>query len=181
MAAASLFLNFLPLLPSQILLMNLLTDFPEMAIASDGVDPEMIQKPRRWDVRNIRNFMLIFGPISSLFDFLTFGALLLLLHANEDQFRTGWFLESVSSAALIVLAVRTRRPLWGSRPSNGLLWSTLLVVGFTLLIPFTPLSSRLGFAPLSASFFATLILLLAGYLGLVELAKRWFYSSSWER
>ena len=105
MAGASLFLNYLPLLPSQILLMNLLTDFPEMAIASDGVDPEMIQQPRRWDVRTIRNFMLVFGSISSIFDFLTFGALLALLNANEVQFRTGWFLESVSSAALIVLAI----------------------------------------------------------------------------
>ena len=177
MAAASLFLDYLPLLPSQILLMNLLTDFPEMAIASDSVDPELTQKPRRWTVRVIRNFMLIFGPISSLFDFLTFGALLVLLQANVEQFRTGWFLESVASAALIVLAVRTRRPLWGSRPSNGLLWSTLFVVGITLLIPFTPLNTRLGFVPLTGLFFVTLIGLLGGYLGLVELAKRWFYSS----
>jgi Mg2+-importing ATPase len=177
MAAASLFLDYLPLLPSQILLMNLLTDFPEMAIASDSVDPELTQKPRRWNVRDIRNFMLIFGPISSLFDFLTFGALLILLQANVEQFRTGWFLESVASAALIVLAVRTRRPLWGSRPSNGLLWSTLFVVGVTLLIPFTPLNIRLGFVPLTGLFFVTLIGFLGGYLGLVELAKRWFYSS----
>ena len=176
MAGASLYLNFLPLLPSQILLMNLLTDFPEMAIASDGVDPEMIQQPHRWDVRAIRNFMLVFGPISSLFDVLTFVVLRVLLHANEFQFRTGWFLQSVVSAALVVLAIRTRRPLWGSRPANGLLWSTILVVGITLLVPLSPLRSGLGFAILSGPFFLTLVLLLAGYLGFVELTKQWFYS-----
>lgn len=178
MAGASLFLSFLPLLPSQILLMNLLTDFPEMAIASDGVDPEMVRQPRRWDVRAIRNFMLVFGSISSIFDFLTFAALLGLLGATEEQFRTGWFLESVSSAAVIVLAIRTRRPLWGSRPSNGLLWSTVIVVGITLLIPLTPLSENLGFSILPGSFFLALLVLLATYLGFIEIAKRRFYSSA---
>jgi Mg2+-importing ATPase len=181
MAGASLFLNFLPLLPSQILLMNLLTDFPEMAIASDGVDPEMIQQPRRWDVRSIRKFMIVFGSISSLFDVLTFCALLGFLHADEARFRTGWFLESVTSGALIVLAVRTRRPLWGSRPSNGLLLATLFVIVTTLLIPLVPFSSRLGFAVLPGSFFLTLIGVLATYLGTVELTKRWFYSQAASR
>ena len=135
----------------------------------------MIRRPRRWNVHTIRNFMLVFGSISSLFDFLTFGTLLFLLHANEAQFRTGWFLESVSSAALIVLAIRTRRRLWDSRPANGLLFATLFVIGFTLLIPLTPLRSLLGFAMLPGSFFLTLALLLAAYLTLVELTKRWFY------
>lgn len=175
MAGASLFLDFLPLLPSQILLMNLLTDLPEMAIASDSVDPEAVRRPRRWNVRTIRHFMLVFGAISSVFDFLTFGALLFVLHASELQFRTGWFLESVSSAALIVLAIRTRRRIWESRPGRALVWATFLVVAITLLIPFSPLSGTFGFAPLTSSFFVTLALLLLAYLTLVELTKRKFY------
>ncbi len=175
MAGASLFLDFLPLLPSQILLMNLLTDLPEMAIASDTVDPEMVRRPRRWSVKTIRNFMLVFGAISSVFDFLTFAALLFVLHASEVQFRTGWFLESVSSAALIVLAIRTRRRIWESRPGRDLVIATLFVVAITLLMPLTPVSRLLGFGPLPASFFGTLALLLISYLTLVELTKRRFY------
>ena len=176
MAGVSLILDYLPLLPSQILLMNLLTDLPEMAIASDTVDPEMVRLPRRWNVKEIRNFMLVFGGISSLFDFLTFGALLIVLQANQVQFRTGWFLESVASAALIVLAIRTRRRIWESRPGQHLLLATLFVVAVTLFIPWSPLSGVLGFAPLPASFFGTLALLLVAYVILVELTKRWFYS-----
>ena len=109
MAGASLFLPFLPLLPKQILLMNLLTDFPEMTIATDSVDEELLAQPRRWDIRSIRNFMLVFGTLSSVFDYLTFGALLLVLRADKEAFRTGWFLESVISASLIVLVVRSRQ------------------------------------------------------------------------
>ncbi|MCX7423325.1 MAG: magnesium-translocating P-type ATPase [Planctomycetia bacterium] len=175
MAGISLFLDYLPLLPAQILLMNLLTDLPEMAIASDFVDPEPIRRPRRWNVREIRNFMLVFGGISSLFDMLTFAALLFVLHANEVQFRTGWFLESVCSAALIVLSIRTRRRLWESTPGRALLWATIGVVTATLLIPFSPLSGLFGFTLLPASFFATLATLLVAYLTLVEVTKRWFY------
>lgn len=175
MAGVSLFLDYLPLLPAQILLMNLLTDLPEMAIASDTVDPEAIHRPRRWNVRAIRNFMLVFGGLSSVFDCLTFSALLILLHASQEQFRTGWFLESVCSAALIVLSIRTRRRIWESRPGRELLWATIFVVGVTLLIPLSPLSGLLGFTPLPLSFFAALALLLVAYLTLVELTKRWFY------
>ncbi len=175
MAGVSLFLDYLPLLPAQILLMNLLTDLPEMAIASDSVDPEAIRRPRRWNVRKIRNFMLVFGGISSLFDCLTFSALLILLHASEAQFRTGWFLESVCSAALIVLSIRTRRRIWESRPGRELLWATIFVVGVTLLIPLGRLGGLLGFTPLPLSFFVALALLLVAYLALVELTKRWFY------
>ena len=175
MAGVSLFLDYLPLLPSQILLMNLLTDLPEMAIASDAVDPEMVRRPRRWNVKEIRNFMLVFGGISSLFDFLTFGALLIVLQANQVQVRTGWFLESVASAALIVLAIRTRRRIWESQPGRELLIATIFVIAVTLFIPWSPLSGVLGFAPLPASFFATLALLLVAYVTLVELTKRWFY------
>ena len=119
MAGASLFLPFLPLLPKQILLTNLMTDFPEMTIATDSVDPEMVERPRRWDIRFIRNFMLVFGLVSSVFDYLTFGVLLLRpARQHRQQFRTGWFVESVVSASLIVLVIRTRRPFFRSRPGR---------------------------------------------------------------
>ena len=111
MAGASLFLPFLPMLPKQILLTNLLTDFPEMAIAGDRVDPEFIEGPHRWDIRFIRRFMVVFGLLSSLFDYATFAMLLLVLHADAEHLRTAWFLESVVSAASIVLVIRTRHPL----------------------------------------------------------------------
>ncbi|MEX0586913.1 MAG: magnesium-translocating P-type ATPase, partial [Pirellulales bacterium] len=124
MAGASLFLPFLPLLPKQILLLNLLTDLPEMTIATDRVDPEAVSQPRRWDIRFIRRFMIVFGLISSVFDFLTFAALLLILRADEALFRTGWFTESIISACLIVLVVRSRRPFFRSRPSRMLLLAT---------------------------------------------------------
>ena len=115
MAGVSLFLPFLPLLPKQILLTNLLTDFPEMTIATDKVDSEMVDYPRRWDIKAIRKFMITFGLVSSVFDYLTFGALLTILHATQDQFRTGWFLESVISASLIVLVIRSRKPFFKSQ------------------------------------------------------------------
>ena len=156
MAGASLFLPFLPLLPKQILLTNLLTDLPEMTIATDSVDPELVEQPRRWDIRFIRNFMLTFGLLSSVFDYLTFGVLLLVLHATPTQFRTGWFLESVVSASLIVLVIRTRRPFFQSRPGRLLLMATLAVVTATLVLPYTPLGGILGFAPMPGSFLGAL-------------------------
>src|ERR1043166_8175228 len=128
MAGVSLFLPFLPLLPKQILLTNLMTDFPEMTIATDNVDSEMMEQPRRWNIQFIRNFMILFGLVSSVFDYLTFGALLLLLHAPPGQFPPGLFLESVISASLIVLIVRTRRPFFKSKPGKHLLRATLLIV-----------------------------------------------------
>src|SRR5450759_3081159 len=141
MAGLSLFIPFLPLLPKQILLTNLMTDFPEMAIATDRVDEQMIDYPRRWDIRAIRKFMITFGLVSSLFDFLTFGILLLVLHANEGQFRTGWFLESVISASMIVLVIRSRKPFFRSRPGKYLLIATLSIAIITLVFPFTPLGN----------------------------------------
>ena len=129
MAGASLFLPFLPLLPKQILLTNLLTDFPEMTIATDSVDRELVEKPRRWNIQFIRNFMLTFGLLSSVFDYLTFGVLLLILQATTDQFRTGWFIESVISASVTVLVIRTRKSFFRSKPGKYLLTATLLIVG----------------------------------------------------
>jgi P-type Mg2+ transporter len=175
MAGASLFLPFLPLLPKQILLTNLLTDFPEMTIATDSVDPEMVERPRRWDLRFIRRFMLTFGLISSIFDYVTFGALLWLLKATPDQFRTGWFQESVISAAVIVLVIRSRRPFFKSRPGTYLLAATLLAVAATVLFPYTPLGAFFNFQPLTAEFLLIIGLVLLLYIFTAELAKKRFY------
>ena len=175
MAGASIFLSFLPLLPKQILLTNLMTDFPEMNIASDNVDTEMIMQPRRWDIKFIRKFMLIFGVLSSVFDYLTFGALLLVLHATETQFRTGWFMESVISASLVVLVIRSRRTILHSRPGKSLLIATLSVVAATLILPFTPLAQVFGFSNLPIPFIFVIIGIVAGYIAAAELANKVFY------
>jgi Mg2+-importing ATPase len=175
MAGASLFLPFLPLLPKQILLTNLLTDFPEMTIATDSVDQELVEKPRRWNIQFIRNFMLTFGILSSVFDYLTFGVLLLILHATTDQFRTGWFIESVISASVIVLIVRTRRSFVRSRPGKYLLIATLLIVVVTILFPFTPLAELLGFQPLPMTILLVIGIIVVLYIIAAEIAKRSFY------
>jgi len=175
MAGASLFLSFLPLLPKQILLTNLLTDFPEMTIATDSVDRELVEKPRRWNIQFIRNFMLTFGILSSVFDYLTFGVLLLILHANTDQFRTGWFLESVISASVTVLVIRTRRSFFRSKPGKYLLMATLLIVVVTILFPFTPLAELLGFQPLPMTILLVIGMIVVLYIITAEIAKRSFY------
>ena len=175
MAGASLFLPFLPLLPRQILLMNLLTDLPEMTIATDSVDAEQLQKPRRWDIRFIHRFMIVFGLISSIFDFLTFGALLWIFRSSQGAFRTGWFLESVASAALIVLVMRTRRPFFKSRPSLPLLLATFAVVAVAFVLPVTPLGRVFGFQPLPAIFVPLIAGIVVLYFGAAEVAKRLFY------
>jgi Mg2+-importing ATPase len=175
MAAASLFLPFLPLLPTQILLTNLLTDFPEMTIATDSVDPEFVERPRRWDLRFIRCFMLFFGLLSSVFDFVTFGALLLVFHASVAQFRTGWFVESVISASAIVLVVRTRRPFFRSRPGRPLLAATLATTVVTLALPYSPLARLFHFEPLPAPFFLLIAAIVLLYVTGAEVLKRAFY------
>jgi len=175
MAGASLFLSFLPLLPKQILLTNLMTDLPEMTIATDSVDPEMIDRPRRWDIKFIRKFMLTFGLLSSVFDYLTFGTLLFLLHATPEQFRTGWFTESVLSAALIVLVIRTRKPFFQSKPGKALFWTTLAVAVAILSFPYSFLGPLFGFVPLPAEFFPVLAIILVLYITSAELAKKLFY------
>jgi Mg2+-importing ATPase len=183
MAGASLFLPFLPLLPTQILLTNLLTDLPETAIASDAVDPELVERPRRWDVHFIRDFMLVFGPLSSVFDFLTFGVLLFVLRAptgtahGQALFRTGWFVESVISASMIVLVIRTRRPFLSSRPGRLLTLATLGVAAVTLSLPYiAPLAALFRFVPLPPSFLGMLAVLLALYISAAEVTKRAFYA-----
>jgi P-type Mg2+ transporter len=175
MAGASLFLSFLPLLPVQILLTNLMTDFPETTIGTDNVDSEMVEKPRRWNVNFIRNFMLVFGPLSSVFDYLTFGVLLLVLQSPVDLFRTGWFVESVVSASLIVLVVRSRRPFFKSKPSKYLLITTLVVVSATIIFPYTPLGALFGFSPLPAPFLLAMAAIVALYIISADIAKGIFY------
>jgi Mg2+-importing ATPase len=174
-AGASLFLPFLPLLPKQILLTNLLTDLPEMAIARDRVDEDWIREPRRWDIRFIRKFMIVFGIVSSVFDFLTFGALLFLLSANVAQFRTGWFIESVISASMIVLVIRSRKPVLQSRPGTALFIATQTVIVTTLLVPYLPLAEPFGFTPMPLKFLWILIVILTLYVLAAETAKRIFY------
>ncbi len=175
MAGASLFLPFLPLLPKQILLTNLLTDFPEMAIATDRVDNISVSKPQRWNIKLIQRFMIVFGLLSSVYDYLTFGVLLFLMKENEKVFQTGWFTESVISATLIVLVVRTRLPFFKSLPGKYLAIATSLVVLFVLSIPLMPFAGLLGFVSLPLSFYGWMLLIIAAYIISAEMAKRWFY------
>lgn len=180
MAGASLFLSFLPLLPKQVLLTNLMTDFPEMTIATDHVDEEMIQKPLRWNIDFIRKFMLIFGLISSLFDYATFG-MLLLLNASVEEFRTGWFIESVVSATLIVLVIRTFRPFFTSLPSKYLLMTVALIVISTVCLPIMPFVHYLGFTALPHKFYFFIALIVVFYVLFVELAKKKFLKQGLNR
>lgn len=175
MAFASLLLPFLPLLPKQILLTNLLTDLPEMAIATDRVDAAALERPRRWNVRFIRDFMLYFGLLSSVFDFLTFGALYWLLQATPELFRSGWLMESVVSASLAVLVVRTRKPFWRSRPSRALTLATLMVICGTVALPWTPLGTLFGLAPMPPHYLALMTLIVLLYVACAESLKRVFY------
>jgi Mg2+-importing ATPase len=176
MAGASLFLPFLPLLPKQILLTNLLTDLPEMTIATDHVDRELIDRPRRWDIRFIRNFMFTFGPLSSVFDLLTFAVLLLVLQASPEQLRTGWFVESVISASMIVLVIRTRQPFFKSRPGKYLLLATLVVGCVTVVLPWTPLAELFEFQPLRLSVLLVVGAIVPLYILAAEVAKKFFFA-----
>jgi Mg2+-importing ATPase len=174
--AASLFLNFLPMLPTQILLNNLLYDVSEMTIPTDNVDEKQLQRPAHWDTRLIRRFMIFFGPISSLFDFATFAILLWAFNANATLFRSGWFVESLATQSLAIFAIRTRRvPFFRSRPSKPLFAATLVCVTIGVLLPFSPLAHTLGFRRLPAGLLAALAAMVPTYLVLLELGKRRFY------
>ena len=176
-AAASAVLPFLPMLPSQILLNNLLYDSSQLAIPTDRVDPEQLHAPSHWNIAFIRRFMLTFGPISSLFDFLTFGLMLGVLHAGPTEFRTGWFVESLATQTLIIFAIRTRRiPFFRSRPGGVLTAATLTVIGVGVALTISPLASALGFAALPWQFFGALALFVLAYLVLVEVTKAMFYA-----
>ncbi|HEY0601830.1 MAG TPA: magnesium-translocating P-type ATPase, partial [Herpetosiphonaceae bacterium] len=176
MAGASLFLPFLPLLAKQILLNNFLSDVPGMTIAGDNVDHELIDTPHRWDLPFIRSFMIVFGLLSSVFDYLTFGLLWLVVRAAPTEFRTAWFIESLLTELVVALVVRTRRPCWRSRPGRMLWISTLVVALLTIAFPYLPGSNLLGFTPLPPSIMIMLLAITALYVAGAEAAKRWFYT-----
>jgi magnesium-transporting ATPase (P-type) len=175
MAAASLFLPFLPLTAGQILLNNFLSDIPAVGLADDSVDPELVDRPRRWDIGFIGRYMVEFGFLSSLFDFLTFGALLGIFRAAEGTFRTGWFVASLLTELVVALVTRTQRPFFRSRPSRLLLVLTMSLIAFAFAIPYLPFASVFGFVPLPGALLATVSLITVLYVAATELQKRWFY------
>jgi Mg2+-importing ATPase len=175
MAAASFFLPFLPLTATQVLLNNFLSDFPATTIATDRVDPEMVAKPERWNMSDIRRFMFTLGAVSSIFDFITFGLLLWVFSASTEMFRTGWFVESLLTELVIALVVRTRRPFFRSRPGRLLIASTAAVTVLTFSLPYLPFADTLGFVPLSPGLVLALVGVTALYVVAAELAKRVLY------
>ncbi|MEM0008079.1 MAG: magnesium-translocating P-type ATPase [Candidatus Bathyarchaeia archaeon] len=175
-AGASLFLPFLPMLPIQILLNNLLYDFSQSTIPTDEVDQEYIEKPKRWDIHFIRRFMVCLGPVSSIFDFLTFFIMLFIFNASEPLFQTAWFIESLTSQTLVIFAIRTKKsPFWKSKPSRLLLLSSISIITFALIIPYTPLGEIFRFVKPPATFYIALAAILGAYIALVEVVKSWFY------
>ena len=177
MAAASLFLPFLPMLPTQILLNNFLYDVSQISLPSDNVDPALLQRPKRWQIGFIRQFMIIIGPISSIYDFLTFGVLLWVFHAsaNAPLFHTGWFVESLATQTLVVFVIRTAGNPLSSRPSRPLLVAVVAVVGVAAVLPYTALGGLLRFTPLPVSLLGAIAFLAVTYLLLVQAVKSWFY------
>jgi Mg2+-importing ATPase len=173
MAAASVFLPYLPMLPTQILLNNFLYDLSQVTIPTDHVDESYVIKPRRWDIKLIRDFMLFIGPVSSIFDFMTFFIMLQVFHAPAALFHTGWFVESLATQTLVLFIIRTAGNPLRSRPSLPLTVTVLLIVAFGMLLPFTPLAAPLGFTPLPALYFLFLAVMIVTYLLLVEVVKRW--------
>ena len=172
MAGAAVFLPFLPMLPTQILLNNFLYDLAQVGIPSDAVDADFVQKPRRWDIGLIRKFMFWVGPVSSLYDFLTFFVLLRVLHASERTFHTGWFVESLLTQTLVIFVIRTGGNPFKSKPSAALTWTALGVAALAIGLPLSPVAARLGFVPLPALYYLFLAGATATYLALVEVMKR---------
>jgi Mg2+-importing ATPase len=175
MAGASLYLPFLPLTAGQILLNNFLSDIPAVGLADDAVDPELVNQPRRWDIRFIGRFMLTFGLVSSVFDLLTFAVLIAVFRADPLTFRTSWFVESLLTELVIALVVRTRRPFFRSRPGTVLLVSTLVLIVIAMAIPYLPFVQVFGFVKLPGAMLAAIAAITALYVTATELAKRWFY------
>lgn len=175
MAGASLFLTFLPLLPKQILLTNLLTDLPEMTIAADKVDAQALLKPRRWNILFIQRFMIVFGILSSVFDYCTFAILLLLLKADEKTFQTAWLTESVISASLVVLVIRTRLSFFKSIPGKSLLIITACTIIITVVLPYTSIGTLFGLVPIPLNLFEWILGIIIIYISAAEVTKKWFY------
>ncbi|MEM2293491.1 MAG: magnesium-translocating P-type ATPase [Nitrososphaerota archaeon] len=175
-AGASLFLPFLPMLPIQILLNNLLYDLSQSTIPTDEVDQEYIEKPKRWDMHFIRLFMVCLGPVSSIFDFLTFFIMLFIFNASEPLFQTAWFIESLTSQILVIFVIRTKKsPFWKSKPSRLLLLSSIAIITFALILPYTPLGAIFKFVKLPTTFFVALAAILGTYMALAEIIKSWLY------
>jgi Mg2+-importing ATPase len=172
MSVAAGILPFIPLLPRQILLLNFLSDIPAMAISTDAVDPEQLERPHSWDVHSIRNFMIVFGLISSLFDFLTFGVLRLVFNAGPDLFRSGWFVASVATELAVMLVLRTQRPFYRSKPGTGLLVASAAVAAVTICLPFSPAAETLGMTSLTIGIVGSLFAITMGYVVVTELVKR---------
>ena len=175
MAGAALILPFLPMLPIQVLLNNFLYDLSEVPIPMDDVDEELLAKPRHWDIQFIRNFMMVLGSVSSVFDFLTFGLLLWVFNATEALFQTGWFVESLATQVLVIFVIRTRRNPFRSRPNPLLVATSLAIVAIGIALPYTVIGRWFGFVPLPLSFLAALSVMVVCYLLLAEITKRWFY------
>jgi Mg2+-importing ATPase len=176
MALATPFLPFLPLAAKQILLNNFLSDLPSIAISSDNVDPERLAVPQRWNVKDIRRFMIVFGLVSSVFDLLTFGLLIWVLQAGEALFQTVWFMISLLTELAVVLVLRTRRPVLSSQLGAILLWSTAVVLTLTFAVPWLgPLSATFGFVPLSGGPLVAIVAILLAYIVATELVKDWFF------
>jgi Mg2+-importing ATPase len=176
-AGASLFLSFLPMLPTQILLNNLLYDVSEMTIPTDNVDEELLPRPAKWDIGMIRRFMAFFGPISSVYDFLTFFVMLRVFDAGASLFQSGWFVESLTTQTLVIFVIRTRRlPFYKSRPSRPLLLTTLACATLGVAIPYIPPIAHLfGFQPLPLTFLAILAVMIATYLVLAQIGVGIFF------
>ncbi|MGB7787576.1 magnesium-translocating P-type ATPase [Methanoregula sp.] len=175
-AGASLFLTFLPMLPIQILLNNLMYDVSESTIPTDNVDESYISTPKKWDIDFIKKFIVVFGPISSIFDFITFLILLVVFQAKAPFFQTAWFVESICTQTLVIFVIRTRVvPFYQSRPSRMLFASTIAIVLIACALPFTVIGSLFGLVQLPVAFFAILAALVISYLILVELVKYWFF------
>ena len=175
MAAATLFLPFLPLLPVQVLLNNLLYDVSELPVPMDNVDDSTLTQPRHWDIRFIRQFMWTVGPVSSVFDFITFGVMLWVFQANQTLFHTGWFIESLATQVLAIFVIRTVGNPFKSRPNRWLMWTSIAIVALACILPLTFMASLLGFEAPPPLFYGILLMMVVGYLVTLEIAKRFFY------
>jgi Mg2+-importing ATPase len=175
MTGGSLFLPFLPMLPIQILLNNFLYDLSQVAIPTDQVDKDYLRSPRPWNVNAIKKFMLIIGPISSVYDFLTYGVMLFIFHAKAELFHTGWFIESLCTQTLVIHIIRTGKiPFIESRPSNFLIFTSIFIVSLGIFIPFSPLAKPFGFVAPPPAYFLALFLMVTTYLFFVQIVKTWF-------
>ena len=176
MALATPFLPFLPLLPKQILLNNFLSDLPSMAISTDNVDPEQTERAQRWNVADVRRFMIVFGLLSSCFDLVTFAVLILVFHAGAVEFQTTWFIVSLLTELAVVLVLRTKKPAYRSRPGRLLLWTTISVSLACLSLPYLgEVAVLFGLEPMPWPLAVAALVIVAGYIVATELGKRWFY------